>query len=874
VLVARSGELESSFTHGVSLQLFEAAVQGIPPSEYDGLFAGAAGACRALVDPTSKHAAGVASGAGEFDLLHGMYWLACNLSRRRPLLLVVDDVQWADEPSLTFLAYLIPRIDRLPITVAVSLRTDEHTDSSRIITQLSTNRVTRRFALDPLTEIGVAALTRNHFFPGALETFCSEVWRCSQGNPFLATELLRTADAEGLDGCDEASTGKLAAIVPESVRHSALARLSRLPRSARRLAQSLSVLAEDTNLKQASDLAGLRPRRAVGALDQLEAAGIATYRDRIAFNHPLIRSAIYAELPQLDRQLAHEKAARLLVRDGASPEKVAAHLLVCEPAGEEWVVSKLWEAAGRARSAGSPASAVRYLRRALGEPPASDVRAELLLELGTAEAALGDAAAVDHLEAAVAAACGRSLRAEALYELGRVHRTGGALVEAAHAFERGLDLGHDLGGALRIRLAGGLAACADLHTDVPAASSPPAGAQPGAALAECAFRGLLAAEPAVEVGSIAAKAVADGDLLDGEGPDGPSFQNALGVLVWAGCFDDADPAIDEAMHRAASSGSPAQTASVLYRRGMMRFFQGRLTDAIGDAIGALAARTQGWHLYEDSTNALLALALMEHGELEAAARVAASEGAGNTPMHAWLLEARGRVAAAKGDTDAAITHLRACGALLAGELEIVNPALSAWRGALAEVLQRAGRDREALVLAREEVELAERFGAGRPLAAALRASARVGRPKDALTALTRAAGVVEGTGARLEEAKVNADLGTALVRAGQRTAAVDRLQRALELAEACAAAPLVTRVGSELRHAGAKPARGGRGAVVGPDALTPSERRVVELAVRGMTNREIAGELYVSVKAVEYHLGNAYGKLGISSRRELAPALG
>jgi DNA-binding NarL/FixJ family response regulator len=128
-----------------------------------------------------------------------------------------------------------------------------------------------------------------------------------------------------------------------------------------------------------------------------------------------------------------------------------------------------------------------------------------------------------------------------------------------------------------------------------------------------------------------------------------------------------------------------------------------------------------------------------------------------------------------------------------------------------------------------------------------------------------AVAVLEASPARLEHAKALAALGSALRRARKPTEAREPLRRALELAGACEAGGL-----SELLAAGARPRRD---ALSGAESLTPSERRVVDLATAGRTNRDIAQELYVTPKTVEVHLSNAYRKLGIRSRRELVRAM-
>ena len=130
---------------------------------------------------------------------------------------------------------------------------------------------------------------------------------------------------------------------------------------------------------------------------------------------------------------------------------------------------------------------------------------------------------------------------------------------------------------------------------------------------------------------------------------------------------------------------------------------------------------------------------------------------------------------------------------------------------------------------------------------------------------------LDGSPALLERARSLAELGAALRRDGQRAAARDPLARALDLAARCGARPLAARAREELKAAGARPRRPWR---TGVDALTPSELRVARLAAEGRSNREIAYELYVTLKAVEGHLARAYAKLGIEGRSQLARALG
>ena len=142
--------------------------------------------------------------------------------------------------------------------------------------------------------------------------------------------------------------------------------------------------------------------------------------------------------------------------------------------------------------------------------------------------------------------------------------------------------------------------------------------------------------------------------------------------------------------------------------------------------------------------------------------------------------------------------------------------------------------------------------------------------EDGLDHLREAVDLLAGSPQRLEHAKALAALGSALRRARKPTEAREPLRLALELADACGAAGLAEDVRSELYATGARPRQT---AASGVGSLTAAELRVVNLAADGQTNRDIAQTLFVTPKTVEVHLSNAYRKLGIGSRRELAGAL-
>lgn len=168
------------------------------------------------------------------------------------------------------------------------------------------------------------------------------------------------------------------------------------------------------------------------------------------------------------------------------------------------------------------------------------------------------------------------------------------------------------------------------------------------------------------------------------------------------------------------------------------------------------------------------------------------------------------------------------------------------------------------------MELARAWGAPRTLGRSLRILGSIRGGDDGIAGIREAVSVLEPSPARLEHAYALANLGAALRRANHRAEAREHLRIALELAQRSGATLLAEQAHEELIASGARPRR-----VVqsGAAALTPSERRIAAMAAEGMSNREIAQALFVTLRTVEMHLSNAFRKLDVSSRTQLSAAL-
>ena len=199
-----------------------------------------------------------------------------------------------------------------------------------------------------------------------------------------------------------------------------------------------------------------------------------------------------------------------------------------------------------------------------------------------------------------------------------------------------------------------------------------------------------------------------------------------------------------------------------------------------------------------------------------------------------------------------------------------NPGTAPWRSWAAEGLRLLDRNDEARVLAADEVALARRWGDPKTIGASLRVLGLVEGGKAGIGLLSEAVEVLAGSEARLEYARALVDLGAALRRENRRTEARQRLREGVDLALRLGAFRLAERANDEIAATGARPRKVLQ---TGLDALTTSERRVAQLAADGMTNKEIAQTLFVTIKTVEVHLSHAYRKLEISSRAQLQNAL-
>jgi len=872
VLAARVGELEREFPFGVVRQLFEAAALTEPDA-----FAGAAEPARAAF------AALGAADDGEdtsFAILHGLYWLALNLAERKPLLLSIDDLHWCDRPSLRFLAYLVRRLEGVPILVAASVRSTEPGTDPALLAELTQDPATVAIAPGPLSEAAVRALVRERLDGEPDAPFADACFTATGGNPLLVRQLLSALAGDGVEPL--ARNARLVReIGPRGAARTVLLRLARLPQDAVPVARAIAVLGEAAELPSVAALAGIDEERAAAAIGELTRADILAPGTPLDFVHPLVRETVYRELSPVERALEHARAAEQLAAAGADLDLLAAQLLLTPPRGQSWVARRLHEAGVAARRRGAADGAVAYLRRALEEPPEDEgdgFVAQLLFELGAAEALTDGPASVAHLRASYEQLGDPVAKAMVANVLGRALIFTGGILEAAELARRTAALLPpelaDLRDGLRALEAMAVFFGASGHNDLRWLEELRRPLPPGAGVGAKALAAVTAVEWAYTGGpvddclALARQALEGGELVAMD----PGLLGTVAMIVLTiADADDAAATWEAARADAHRRGSLLGSSAINQWSGFALYRRGEL-DAAERLVRGSGHQVAEWGYSADARSyfaMFLLVILVERGDLDAAraaARLLPDTAGIRSEALRYNWYARLELALAEDDPELALI---AAGALARLEGRFRSTPTLPWRSQAAIAHDRLGRPERALELAREELELARGWGAPWWLGRSLRVLGTLERERG-LERLREAVDVLEGSGARLEHAKALFAYGGALRRGREPAAAREPLRRALELASACSAAGLAEQARGELYAAGARPRTD---ALAGVEALTASERRVVDLAAAGRSNRDIAQALFVTPKTIEVHLTNAYRKLGIRSRRELAGAL-
>ena len=881
LLSARGGELEHDFGYGVVRQLFDAPLASMPTTTRQRVLAGpAALAGSALSVPGSS-----SRSADPSSVLHGLYWLSANLAAEEPVLVVVDDAHWADTSSIAFLSYLARRVEGLALLVVYATRMNEGSSDSLPGTA---ERDLVRTLIRPaaLSDRGTCEMIGRLLEADSCDAFTHACHVATTGNPFLLRELLRALRADGIVPARE-HCERVARLAPGTISRAILARLRRLGTDETTLAFATAVLGKSAELRHAAALANLEPGAAGDAADALTSAAILHDRRPLEFIHPIVRSTVYAEIAPARRAAYHKRAAVLLRRDGVTPAELAPHLMASEPEGDGGVVRGLRAAAEEVRDRGAIDAACTYLTRALAEPPHPADRAAVMYELGSCELAAGRPGALGRLREALDGELHPGLRIAAgvdlVVALGLQDDPPGVeasvgLLEAliARAAATGdVEVALQLEGMLAVTAQISPATSAGVRARLARYEGRLRGESLGERmlLASMAFDAAHRPVSAEHAAGLAELALADdGRLLLERFPHTAAFPFATWTLVYADRLERAEQLFTHAVDRARAHGSLIGFAIATGCRCQVRFRQGRIADAEAEARSCLEAAGHAWIIGRPMLIACVLDAMLERADPEACLAFLAEQGIGEdltgTAMANRLLYSRGHLRLASGDPAGALRDFEQ----IRGREERSGLATAAvpTRASAALAHAQLGNPARARALSEEELDRARVWGTPTAISFALRTAGIVARGPDAIELLRQAAEAVEHSPARYERARSLTEYGAALRRAGDRRESREQLRAALELADRCGARRTAARAREELLATGARPRRT---ALSGAEALTPSERRVCRLAADGLTNREIAQALFVTTRTVEGHLTQAYTKLDITRREQLADAL-
>jgi DNA-binding CsgD family transcriptional regulator/tetratricopeptide (TPR) repeat protein len=818
-----------------------------------------------------------------------------------PLVLVLDDVHWADSASVELLGALLRRPPAAAVLVVLAVRPRQLPDRlSAALERADREGVLTRIELGPLDPVEARAV-----LGAAVEAVqAAALFKESGGNPFYLQQLARALELTG--GAASAAAELSSAIeVPSAVAAALTEELGLLSKLARLVLQGGAVAGDPFEPELAAAAAGVSEDATMEAVDELLELDLIRQTDvprRFRFRHPLVRRAVYETTPGGWRLGAHERCAEALAARGAAAVARAYHVERSAREGDLGAVAVLREA-GEAAARLAPESAARWfggaLRLLAQTAPAQD-RVELLLARARALAAAGhfagshaallEAMAIvpEQLSAlctTLTTACARVEHRLGHYEQAhaRLVRALRGLPEPTSAESVGLLIELALNEFYRSNYqamqdwAGRAASAANVLGDAPltaAASAMPAlaDAMTGASERARSHRADAAA------------------LVDRLSDDQLSLR--LDAAVWLAAaelyldlYAEADLHARRALTLARATGQ-GELFLVLYQiLGRVWYVRAKLAEATDLLDGAIEAarllrttQALAGNLFNRSVVAV-AVGDLDLARATAQESVELARDLDEGFVTAWAAVRLGGVLLETGQPDRAV-------ALLLGRAggEGLTLIPGGWRVSCLELLTRCWLALDRPAEAERTAALAEVTAAAvrLPLAAAWadRAIAAVAlQAGDWVRATERAlasADAAQQVGAPIEAALSRTLAGRALAQAGQRDRAVAELQRAAAAFDACGALRYRQRAERELGKLGHRPhrrTRPGRTNGSGITSLTERELQVARLVVDRKTNPEIAVELFLSQKTVETHLRNIFHKMDLTTRVALARAV-
>ncbi|WP_078910013.1 LuxR family transcriptional regulator [Streptomyces sp. NRRL S-87] len=834
------------------------------------------------------------TGAGDLVPVHTLvafHARLAGLAARRPVLLAVDDVQYADPQSLHCLRYALGRARTagVRLSLVVTHGPDAGAVPPPVLAELLGQVEALRLDLGPLSAPGIAGLLTDR--AGGADHRAASLHAATGGNPLLVRSLLDDAG-----GQEDAEPGPFPA--GEQFLQNALICIHRTGGHALRVAQAIALLGSAGRRQLLGRLVTVDEATVRQVVDALEATGI-LQGDR--FRHDAVRTAVLETLT--DDVVVHlrRRAARLLYEAGAAPVDVAAHLLGHGPGGldEDWVPGVLSAAAHTALASQQVGFAVRCLR--LAAECSRDERERLQLRASTAKFVwrLKPSAWLHELAPLQAALAQGTLPVSESLQLVGDLLWNGWIKDAAVAVRYALDAAPGSGESpsaaelrcVRLMLASTYPTLMDdaaLRAAFAHAEPLSGGPADGLAGGLEALQGVLGsgAEPGAAAGRrdraatdaqfiAQAEQILAGTRLDEE--THVTVRACLLALLYAERLGAATAWTDRMLAEAAERGAPGWTAVMQAIRAHMALRRGELARARTLAEEALDhVPPHGWGVGIGLPLSALIEARTAMGDHEAAAALVdhpVPEQLLLTRYGLHYLYARARHRLATGRHHAALTDFTACGKRMR-DWNMDREGLAPWRVGAAEAALALGNPGQAERLAREQLAT----GAGprvRGLALRVLAGARPLPERPAL--LEQAVALLQREGDSHELARALTELGAAYEELGDAAQGKSCTRRAWRIAEACGARDLTRGLQADQVPPGepAAPTEAVEPGPVQPSApeavssLTDAERRVAALAAHGYTNREISAKLFITVSTVEQHLTRVYRKINITRRQDL-----
>ena len=792
--------------------------------------------------------------------LHDLCGVLLKLAEETPLVIAIDDVEYADLASLQWLLYLSRRLRSARILVVLNECAGTRPVDPRFHAELLRQPYCHRIELPLLSVRGVGRMLGED--PAAVpeRSRAAACHALTGGNPLLVKALMEDLRTYGWP----ATSADPPLGVDTAFGNAVRTLLYRGDPVFLTVAQAIAVLDEASSPAMVGRLVRLDPRTVAQVEHALTAAGLlldGRFRSLVA------RAAVLASLANENGRYVHHRAARQLHRDGAQVTAVAQRLLATGRIEEPWAVPVLTESAGHALRDGQVQLAVQQLRLAYDGCADEPQRARIRALLANAEWQVSPSAVLRHLPELSDTLRDGSLRGREAVAAVRYLLWYGYDREARDVldhFRTGRD-GLDPETATEVDSAKlWMSLCYPPLTG----GAPPGSVLPGAAgLQLQAVGALVGALTGNEAATVSAERVLQQASLNAT-TMGPASAAVL-ALIYADRLGTAATWSATLLQAAAGGSAPVWTGVASALRAEVALRQGDLAAAEDHARSALASMSaQSWGVALGCPLATLIRAMTAMGRHDDAAELVAQpvpEAMFRTPFGLHYLEARGYHRLAENRLYAALGDFEICGALMR-QWQLDVPALVPWRAGAARAYLLLGQRGAAGDLVTEQLALLD-DGAFRARGIALRLLAAIRELPHRPAILRQAADVFEAGTARLELAYALADLSVAHRQLGEFADAEAVLRSAHQVADECGAQNLRHRLAAELAAAPPAPRPATDPADI--DALSEAEQRVATLAADGLTNREIAGKLYITVSTVEQHLTRVYRKLHVNRRSEL-----